>query len=419
MHLRRGVHAHDGTPVTSAVIAKILGQVIRRPGTQAQYSSFSSVAAVRPEGDLDLVLELAEPSSFLPENLEIPLEMGPQNGTGPFRIEKAGDTGIELRSFAQYYLGAPYIERISLRPYRTLRTAWTSLLRGEIDMVTNVPPEAVEFVSNDQVQVVTIPRFFQFMIVFNSSKPPFRSASVRKALNLAINREALIKTVLDGRGTPSTGPLWPKHWAYDPSVQPYSFDPSLAESRLDETGFPMPKAGATSGVQRARFHFTCLVPANFAIWQRAALEVQRQLYNVGVDMQFKVVAIEEFDTALRERNFEAALIDMISGPTIGRAHIFWRSAKTFKGLNLFGYENPETERLFNALGASTNDAAVRSIVSKLQQVLLDDPPALFLAWDQASRAIRRDFEIVDEASADPLDTVWRWTPAGRQRALLQ
>ena len=54
------------------------------------------------------------------------------------------------------------------------------------------------------------------------------------------------------------------------------------------------------------------------------------------------------------------LIDMISGPSFGRPFMFWRSAREFKGLNVFGYENAEAERLFRCLRTSTNEAAVRS-----------------------------------------------------------
>jgi ABC-type transport system substrate-binding protein len=154
-----------------------------------------------------------------------------------------------------------------------------------------------------------------------------------------------------------------------------------------------------------------LIPANFAVVERVALEVQKQLYNVGVDMQFEVLPGQEWDARIRSGNFDAMLIDMISGPTIGRAHIFWRSATNFQGLNVFGYENAEAERLFSVLAETTNEAVVRSATSRLQRVLLDDPPAVFLAWTQGARALRRQYQVVDEPDRDPLLTVWRWTPA--------
>jgi hypothetical protein len=61
---------------------------------------------------------------------------------------------------------------------------------------------------------------------------------------------------------------------------------------------------------------------------------------------------------------------------------------------------------------STNEIATQSAFSRLQETLLDDPPALFLAWDEHSRAVRRDFQIVQDQRrdvVDPIDTMWRWT----------
>ena len=127
--------------------------------------------------------------------------------------------------------------------------------------------------------------------------------------------------------------------------------------------------------------------------------MQKQLYNIGVDMQFEVVPIEEYDTRIREGRFDAVLIDMISGPTSARPHVFWASARRFKGLNVFGYENAEAERLFELLRTSTNEAAVRSAISRLQRVLLDDPPALFLAWNERARAVRREFPASSSRAA--------------------
>jgi len=150
------------------------------------------------------------------------------------------------------------------------------------------------------------------------------------------------------------------------------------------------------------------------------LEVQKQLYDVGVDMRFEVVPPKDLDARIRSGRFDALLIEMLSGPTPSRAYMFWRSAKTFHGLNVFGYENPEAERLFGVLRSTTNEAAIRSATRNLQRVLLDDPPALFLAWTQRSRAVRRDFQIVQEPGRDPVDpvfTIWRWAPGGAEAAV--
>jgi ABC-type transport system substrate-binding protein len=285
-------------------------------------------------------------------------------------------------------------------------------LRGDVDMVTEVPPDAVEFVRNDDVQVISFDRRYEYVVAFNSKKPPFNAPLVRRALNAAIDRQALTDKVLQGRGSPSTGPLWPQYWAYDRSLPTFSYDPALATSLLQASGLTERR---NPNGPTARFHFTCLIPSNFSLVERIGLEVQKQLYDVGVDMQFEVVRPEDLNARIRSGQFDALLIEMLSGPTPARAYMFWGSSKTFHGLNVFGYENPEAERLFGVLKSTTNEAAIRSATRNLQRVLLDDPPALFLAWNQRSRAVRRDFQVVQDPGRDPVDpvfTIWRWA-AGR------
>ncbi|MBI4264524.1 MAG: ABC transporter substrate-binding protein [Acidobacteria bacterium] len=415
LHLRSGVTFHDGTPLTSAIAVEALRAAIARPGNRALYPSFSDVAGVRPDGELALVLDLSQPSVLLPEDLTLPFGIDSQDvGTGAFRLVNRDESGALLERFDGYYLGTPTIERIVIRPFDTLRTAWTSLLRDELDVVTDVPHDAVEFISNENVQVIPFERRYQFLIAFNSARQPFRSADVRRALNFAVNRQALIDNLFRGRGTPATGPLWPKHWAYDASIQPYSLDQTLAASLLENAGFP-PKAATRASVP-ARLRFTCLLPANFSLLERVGLEVQKQLYQVGVDMQFEVVSVQEYDARIRGGRFEAVLVDLISGPTFGRPFIFWRSVRQFKGLNVFGYENAEAERLFEVLRTSTNETAVRSAARRLQRTFLDDPPALFLAWNERARAVSRRFRVPDEPGSDPLFTIWQWTENTDRRA---
>ena len=71
-------------------------------------------------------------------------------------------------------------------------------------------------------------------------------------------------------------------------------------------------------------------------------------------------------------------------------------------------ENAEAEQLFQGLRASTTELEVRNITHGLQRVFLDDPPAIFLAWNQRSRAVRREFGVQAEPDTDPILSLWRW-----------
>jgi peptide/nickel transport system substrate-binding protein len=408
--LRPDVTFHDGTRLTAPVAVDALRRTTDRPANRALYPFLADIKQIHADRDLDVVLTLSQRSAFLPEELELPLSVGPDNvGTGPFRLVARDSDEVRLERFDRYYLGTPTIAEVVIRPFDTLRTAWASLLRGEVDMVTDVPHDAVDFIQNGQIEVLSFTRRYQFMIAFNSARRPFRSAAVRRALNVAVDRERLIKNVLNGAGEAGTGPLWPSHWAYDQTVQSFAFDPQGAISILETNGYTLPPLSTTQTAAPARLRFTCLLPANFSILERIGLEVQKQLYDIGVDMQFEEIPIQEWDSRIREGRFDAVLGDFISGPTFARPLIFWRSAKNFKGLNVFGYENSETERMFQLLKGSTNEATVRSATYRLQRALIDDPPALFLAWNERARAVSRRYNIVEEPGKDPLHTIWQWT----------
>lgn len=408
VYLRPSVFLHDGRPFAGQVALDLIKKALTLPQNVARYPTFDDIETVTAASDLQILIRLRRPSAMLPEDLSVPLDRGGDGtGTGPFRLASKSPE-VTLERFERYYLGRPKIARVVVRPFDALRTTWASLLRGELDLVYDVPADAVQFIRNDDVEVVSVPRWYQHLLAFNSHNGPLRSPLVRKALNIAIDRTELVERVLHGGGEAATGPLYPRYWAYDATVGQYQHDTAAAAALLDAAGYPMSKAVDPS-VPQARFHFTCLLPDKFDVWQGIALEIQRDLLSVGVDMQFKVVPFDEFNELVGTGRFEAVFLDMISGPTPARPYIWWRSANKFKGIyNVFGYENADAERLFDVLLRSTNEAATRTATAKLQRVLYEDPPAIFIAWDTRARAISRRF-VWPNDGRDPMWSLWKWT----------
>jgi peptide/nickel transport system substrate-binding protein len=386
------------------VAAEALAVAVARRDNQASYPALTAIKAARPDGPYDLLLDVTGGAALLPEDLTVDLDIP----VGPYRALKRVGPTIEFERFERYYLGRPSIGRVILKPYDTLRTTWASLLRGELDVVYDVPSDALEFVESDDVQVAPVKRWYQYEIAFNSRTGTLRSAAVRRALNMAIDRDTLIREVLHGAGAPSSGPVWPDYWAADSKITPYPFDTHQASALLDAAGFPL--RPSPDGGPAARFTITCLIPEDFSVVERIALHVQKDLFNVGVDLRFKVVPPLEFSKLMGSGQFEATLLDMVSGPTPVRAYIFWASPTRFRGAyNIFGYENAEADRLFETLRTTTNEAAVRTATRRLQRVLLDDPPALFLVWNERARGIRREYAFPKEPGVDPIFSLWRWT----------
>jgi ABC-type transport system substrate-binding protein len=280
-------------------------------------------------------------------------------------------------------------------------------------MVTDLPPDTVELIRNDNVNIMSFSRNYQYLIAFNGRSRKFANPVIRRALNMAIDRNAIVQNVLKGAALPATGPIWPKHWAYDPLAGSYTFEPRTAATLLESARLPM-RESADKSLPPARLRLTCLVPSRFSVLEQIALEVQRQLSEVGVDIRYDVQPFDVYETRLNEGDFETAMIDMVGGPSLSRASIFWRSPNRRDALQSFSYDNPVTEALFEDLRVMSDEAAIRIGVRKLQQAFLDNPPAIFLAWNERARAVRADFQVPAEPG-DPLSTLWRWRVAKSAR----
>jgi len=403
--LRPDVVFHDGTPLKATEAKRALDGALSRRRQSPLYPGLLDVRNVGTEGDHTLIIELTRPSAFLLDDLDVPLSKpsasGPAVGTGPFHAEFVSSTEVRLRAHDGYYRGRPSIRSVVFKAYPTLRQAWAGLLRGDIEVVSDVSADALAFLGDRTVAADSFPRRYAYVLAFNSARPQFRNPVVRHALNFAVNRDAIIRTVLKGRGRAASAPVWPEHWAYDRSVAGYAFDPQRAAAALGTTDL-------TGRPGTARLRFTCLIPADHAVFERIALMLQRDLFDVGVDLEFESVALSDFDARLRAGRFDAVLIDLLSGPSLSRVYSFWRSPGEFSGLNVFGYRNAEADEWLDRLRFATDDAAIRAATGRLQRIMTDDPPGIFLAWSERARAVSRRIAVPASPGRDPFQSLWQW-----------
>src|SRR3954469_10296842 len=131
-------------------------------------------------------------------------------------------------------------------------------MRGEIDMLHEVSRDAAEFVEAETtVKTYSFPRPYYIPLGFNVQHPVLKQAAVRKAINEALDRTALVREGLNGRGRPADGPIWPEHWAHAATPERFLFNPDVARVRLDGAGLRVQPQ--SDGSMPSRFRFTCLV----------------------------------------------------------------------------------------------------------------------------------------------------------------
>lgn len=393
--LRPGVRFQDGSAADSQVLTNALATAL--PSFLG--IAFDDVDKIEAQSTNQIALRLKRPSQFVLESLEVQLPKPGNNnvGTGPF-VAAAREPVTEMRANPNYYGGSPKIARISLNTYPSVRAAWAEMLRNNIDMVYEVGVDALPSLeTTTTAKLYYSIRPYQYAILLNPQTPALRAASVRMALNAAVDRASLIRDALDGHGLASAGPVWPKNWAFNSAANTFAFDPGAA-SKVFKGG------AAVKGSLKTVLSFTCLATADE---ERLALAVRQQLALFGVDMKVEEVSVPRINEAAGKRDFDAILAPMISGPTLFRPYLWWHSGGP---LNRTGYSSRDVDAALDAVRHARTDDEYRRGVEQFQQAIHNDPPAIFLAWDERARAVSNRFAVVAEPGTDILDSLRLWRP---------
>jgi ABC-type transport system substrate-binding protein len=389
IHLRPSVRFHDG----SSLDANTMVGMLRQQLPQLMGPASADVADIAADGQ-DVLIRLRARSAFVPEALDIAVEQPsvPDSGTGPFRIASSSAEGLEMAANPQYYLGAPAIDRIVLKPYASLRAAWADMMRGQVDVLYDVGPDALDIVRPaSNVRVFEFRERYAYVVLFNMRRPQWKDPRIRQALNMAIDRDKLVTNVFQGHGTPAPGPVWPDHWAYDRTLPAFRYDLARAAQSLP-SGRPT--------------RFSCLFAD--ATQERLALDVQQQLEAAGIEMNPELLSIDQFQKRLTEGDFDAVLLNARIGPNLLRGYQWWHSGAPY---NFGAFASSQVDASLDLVRHAMNDAGYREGVAAFERATVEDPPAIFLSWSVRARAVSSRFEVVANPGGDVLKTLRLWRPS--------
>jgi peptide/nickel transport system substrate-binding protein len=401
-HLRPGLKFQDGTPLDANLVAAGLRRDL------ADYRTFAGVrdiTEIEAAGPLELVVHLRRPSSLVLASLSyIPIKSPGHSAIGPYHSLTRNVNGATLEAFNVDARPRSNVDHIDIRPYPSARNAWSAMMRGEVDMLLEIPPDAIEFVEqSSHVQLKSFLRPYLFMLGLNLHHPVLRSRDVRRALNTAVNRDDIIKRIFRGHGVPAAGHVFPRNWAYDQRIQPFDYAPSEAQRLLDAAGLPVQPS--TDRRMPSRFRFTCLVPIGER-YERMGLMLQRQLVDVGIDMQLEPLPVRALRERLQSGQYDAYLFEM-AAPSLDWTYSFWHSPEPPSPAFVdSGYS--AADPMLDALRIAQTDEQIRAAVVGVQRVMRDDPPAIFLLWNETTRVVNARFRVPDIPDRDILATIPQW-----------
>jgi peptide/nickel transport system substrate-binding protein len=253
--LRPGVKYHNGDAFTSAD-AKFSLERTYDPNAKTRVSTvFLTIDRIEAPDPMTLVVHTKKPDPLLPSRLGfyggqiVPKKyletVGPETfnqkpvGTGPVRfVSWTKDDKAVLEANADYWGGKPDFDRLIIRALPEMAPRIAALLKGEVDLITQVPPDQGERIrSNASTQVAGALYGGLYVLGVNSKVPPLDNPLVKQALALGIDREAIVKELWRGRGIVPSGPIAKGDNHFDASLPPLAYNPKEARERLKKAGY--------------------------------------------------------------------------------------------------------------------------------------------------------------------------------------
>jgi dipeptide transport system substrate-binding protein len=161
-------------------------------------------------------------------------------GTGPFQlVQYQKDAIIRFKAFPQYWAGKAKIDDLifSITPDASVR--WAKLQKGECHVLPYPNPADLDAMRKDSnVTVMEQPGLNIGYMAYNTTKKPFDDVRVRKALNMAIDKKAIVSAVYLSTGVAATNPIPPTQWSYNKAIKDDAFNPAEAKKLLAAAGYP-------------------------------------------------------------------------------------------------------------------------------------------------------------------------------------
>ena len=161
-------------------------------------------------------------------------------GTGPFEfVSYQKDATIRYKAFDAHWAGRPKVDNLVYSITRDATARYAKLKTGECHvMAFPKPADLVEMKTDAKLDVLQKEGLNIGYIAFNTEKKPFDNKLVRQALNLATNKEAILKAVYQGQGQVAKNPIPPILWSYNNNIKDYPYDPAKAKELLAQAGYP-------------------------------------------------------------------------------------------------------------------------------------------------------------------------------------
>lgn len=338
-------------------------------------------------------------------------------GTGPYKfVEYVTDQYVRLERNPDYFMGKPYIQNVIYK-IANQDVAISQLQAGELDYLESNPKD-VELLKDDKnIQVVSNQDFGYQYMGFNFDNPLFKDKTVRQAIMYAIDRNSMVKTLLQGYGTVMNSHIPPvMQWAYDASqLNPYPYNQQKAQELLAQAGWKDKNADGYLTKDGKVFEFTLVYPSGNTVRMASAPLIQANLKAVGIKANTQMLEFASLSKAVfDDRKMDAWLAGWSLSLDPDPGSIFLPDNKWGK---VTGWTNPRSEELIKSGTKKIKPEERRPIYVEWAKILNDELPYAFLYSQNNIEVVRKD--KVQGLKPDARGALWNiwelWIPTNLQK----
>lgn len=332
-------------------------------------------------------------------------------GTGPFKFKEwiKDDRLVLVRNENYWEKGLPYLDQIIYKPFTEPTTRVINLKTGKLDLVHNLPiTDAVELKKDPRMKIIGRSGGETHQIWLNTTKPPFDNKKVRQAVAYGMDRKAVTDSVFMGFAEVAEDlfPSW--HWAHNPNIKSYPYNPERAKALLKEAGY--------SAEKPLSFDLMC---ANEPVLTDQLVIIQAQLAKIGVKMN--ILAVDKsfrVDSMFgrKGRDYEALIAyssDDMTDLQWTYRFFYSKSYYNHTGYNSERYgkkgpQNPEVDRLLGEMIRINDRNQARKMYDSIQKLLLDDMSLIKVCYAENIIGMRnyvKNHKVLTRNSI-PLKRVW-------------
>jgi glutathione transport system substrate-binding protein len=403
--LRKNVTFHDGTPFNAdAVVANIQRHIDPKGSLAASSRMRNVIASVKKidDGSVEITLKKVYPS-FL--NL---LTGGAAKMVSP-AADKAGTIGRKADGTGPYMLqeyktGEYVLEKKNPHYWgesggpEQIKWTWSSepsvmnmaLLSGQVDVINPVPPQfGMQLKSNPQVKLEQGEGASVFWVALNVEQKPLNDVRVRQALNLATDKDALLKAVMFGYASVANSPLAPVNEGYDKSLNEYAYNIDKARALLKDAGYPQ-GFDINIAVQGPDARTAQILQA---MWGKVGVKLNIQQMESGVWSKAAFAPAAE-KLANRTDSVLASWSSGLNGSDLQLRPLYYSQSAAPVGANLGFYKNPTLDDLLDKAATTMDDKARIADYVQAQKVIMQDAPHVMLYFQDDLYATRADIKGV-------------------------